>query len=91
VIPCDSDIFSIDESWLSLPLPATEPKCRIDLTRRPEAQEKNIIEEALQASRGRVIGATGGAATLGIPRSTLESRIKSLKIDENRFKREPES
>jgi len=86
VILCESDIFSIDESWLPLPLPATESKRHIELPRRLEAQEKNMIEEALKASRGRVFGPTGAAAKLGIPRSTLESKIKSLTIDKNRFR-----
>jgi len=86
VILCESDVFSIDESWLHLPLPATESKRHIELPRRLEAQEKNMIEEALKATRGRVFGPTGAAAKLGIPRSTLESKIKSLKIDKNRFR-----
>ena len=91
VILCDADIFSIDESWLPLPLPATESKRHIGLPRRLEAQEKNMIEEALKASRGRVFGPAGAAAKLGVPRSTLESKIKALKIDRNRFKADPES
>jgi formate hydrogenlyase transcriptional activator len=86
VILCESDIFSIDESWLPLPLPATETKRHSELPRRLAAQEKNMIEEALKASRGRVFGPAGAAAKLGIPRSTLESKIKSLKIDKNRFR-----
>ncbi len=86
VILCESDIFSIDESWLPLPLPATESNRHIELPRRLEAQEKNMIEEALKASRGRVFGPTGAAAKLGIPRSTLESKIKSLTIDKNHFR-----
>jgi transcriptional regulator with GAF, ATPase, and Fis domain len=86
VILCESDIFSIDESWLPLPRTATESKRQSELPRRLEAQEKNMIEEALEESRGRVFGATGAAAKLGIPRSTLESKIKSLKIDKNRFR-----
>jgi PAS domain S-box-containing protein len=90
VILCESDIFSIDESWLPLPLPATESKRDIELPRRLEAQEKDMIEEALRATRGRVFGPTGAAAKLGIPRSTLESKIRSLKIDKNRFKADPE-
>jgi formate hydrogenlyase transcriptional activator len=91
VILCESDIFSIDESRLPLPLPATESKRHIELPRRLEAQEKGMIEEALTASRGRVFGPSGAAAKLGVPRSTLESKIKSLKIDKNRFKMDPES
>jgi formate hydrogenlyase transcriptional activator len=86
VILCESDVFSIDESWLPLPLPATESKREIELPRRLEAQEKDMIEEALKESRGRVFGPTGAAAKLGIPRSTLESKIKSLNINKNRFR-----
>jgi transcriptional regulator with GAF, ATPase, and Fis domain len=91
VILCETEIFSIDESWLPLPPAATESKRHIGLPRRLEAQEKNIIEEALKASRGRVFGPTGAAAKLGVPRSTLESKIKALKIDKNRFKMDPKS
>jgi transcriptional regulator with PAS, ATPase and Fis domain len=91
VILCETEIFSIDESWLPLPLPAMESKRHIELPRRLEAQEKDMVEEALKASRGRVFGPTGAAAKLGIPRSTLESKIKSLKINKNRFKTNPES
>jgi transcriptional regulator with GAF, ATPase, and Fis domain len=86
VILCETDIFSIDESWLPLSSAATESKRYIELPRRLEAQEKNIIEEALKESRGRVFGLTGAAIKLGVPRSTLESKIKSLKIDKNRFR-----
>jgi len=46
----------------------------------------DIIEAALKESGGRVFGPTGAAAKLGIPRSTLESKIRSLKIDKNHFK-----
>jgi len=86
VILCESDIFSIDEGWLPLSLPATESKRHIELPRRLDAQEKKMIEEALKASRGRVFGPTGAATNLGIPRSTLESKIRSLKINKNRFR-----
>jgi len=91
VILCESDIFSIDESWLPRSPAETESSRHIELPRRLEAQEKNIIEEALKASSGRVFGPTGAAAKLGIPRSTLESKIKVLNIDKNRFKVDPES
>jgi transcriptional regulator with GAF, ATPase, and Fis domain len=91
VILCESDIFSIDETWLPLPLPTTESKRPVELSQRLETQEKNMIEGALKASRGRVFGPTGAAAKLGIPRSTLESKIKSLQIDKNRFRTIPGS
>jgi PAS domain S-box-containing protein len=86
VILCESDIFSIDESWLPLPPGATDAKRYRQLPRLLAVQEKTIIEEALRASRGRVFGPTGAAAKLGIARSTLESKIRSLKINKNRFR-----
>jgi len=80
MILCETDIFSIDESWLPQQLlPAPEPKHPIELPRRLIAQEKNMIEAALKESGGRVFGPTGAADKLGIPRSTLESKIRSLK------------
>jgi PAS domain S-box-containing protein len=94
VILCETETFSIDESWLPQqpqPFLIAKPKNQIELPRRLEEQEKNMIEEALKASRGRVFGPTGAAAKLGIPRSTLESKIKSLKIDKNRFRTDPET
>jgi formate hydrogenlyase transcriptional activator len=87
VILCETEIFSIDENWLPQP-PAltTEPKQQVELPRRLLAQEKDMIEAALKATRGRVSGAKGAAVKLGIPRSTLESKIRSLKINKNRFR-----
>jgi formate hydrogenlyase transcriptional activator len=45
-----------------------------------------MIEAALAETRGRVSGPSGAATKLGIPSTTLESRIRSLKIDKHRFK-----
>jgi formate hydrogenlyase transcriptional activator len=86
VIVCDTENFSIDESWLSWQPLASEPKSRTELTRKLASQEKEMIEAALCESGGQVSGASGAAAKLGIPGSTLESKIKSLKINKNRFK-----
>jgi PAS domain S-box-containing protein len=86
VIVCDTENFSIDESWLSWQPLASEPKSRSELTRKLASQEKEMIEAALCESGGQVSGASGAAAKLGIPGSTLESKIKSLKINKNRFK-----
>jgi PAS domain S-box-containing protein len=94
VILCDEETFSIDESWLPRQLqPSHEAKSKrqIKLPRRLAEQERTMIEEALEASRGRVFGPMGAAIKLGIPRSTLESKIKSLKIDKNQFRRDPEA
>jgi len=49
------------------------------------ADEKDKVEAALKEPTSRVYGAQGAAAKLGIPRSTLESKIRSLEIDKHRF------
>jgi PAS domain S-box-containing protein len=90
VILCETEIFSIDESWLpQQPLTTAEPKTQTELTRRLLVQEKDMIEAALKDTRGRVSGPKGAAVKLGIPRSTLESKIRSLKINKNRFRSGP--
>jgi PAS domain S-box-containing protein len=90
VILCETEIFSIDENWLPQPPPPTaESKQQAELPRRLLAQERNMIEAALRETRGRVSGPTGAAVKLGIPRSTLESKIRSLKINKNRFRSIP--
>jgi PAS domain S-box-containing protein len=88
VIVCETDNFSVDESWLSRqPIPTgTDPNVSLGLHRRVPSQEKAIIEAALRESGGRVSGPSGAAAKLRIPGSTLDSKIRSLKIDKNRFK-----
>ena len=86
VILCETEIFSIDESWLPQQSLLTEPKNQAALHQRLQAQEKDMIEAALHECEGRVFGPSGAAAKLGIPRSTLESKIRSLKINKNRFK-----
>jgi PAS domain S-box-containing protein len=85
VIVCDTENFSVDESWLSRQ-PVAEPKSQVELSRKLAAQEKEMIEAALRESGGRVSGPSGAAAKLGIPGSTLDSKIRSLKINKNRFK-----
>ena len=87
VIVCESENFSIDESWLSGQPRAADSKGQAELSQKLAAQEKEMIENALKESGGRVYGPLGAATRLGIPRSTLESKIRSLKIDKNRFKR----
>jgi formate hydrogenlyase transcriptional activator len=86
VIVCETENFSVDESWLSRQPPEIEPDSRSNLFRNLPSQEKALIEAALRESGGRVYGPSGAAAKLGMPRSTLESKIRSLKINKNRFK-----
>ena len=84
VILCSSETFSIDEAWLSSQSPL-RPDGASPLPDALQDQEKEMIEAALAKSRGKVAGPRGAAAKLGIPSSTLESKIKQLKIEKSRF------
>jgi transcriptional regulator with GAF, ATPase, and Fis domain len=87
VILCETEEFSVDEKWLSWTrVPLDEPASQPRLFDKLDSHEKEMIEAALKESRGRVFGPDGAALKLGIPRSTLESRIRSLKINKHRFK-----
>ena len=82
------DAFSVDAAWLS-----KDPR-RVTLPKQPKPadidedarRERQIIEEALAGSRGRVSGPNGAAARLRVPPSTLEHRIKKLRIRKSHFK-----
>ena len=89
VLLCDGETFSVDESWLRQS-PQQEAQSSSaspvrGLGRLDSEQERNLIEDALRASNGRVSGPAGAAAKLGIPRQTLESKMASLGISKNRF------
>jgi PAS domain S-box-containing protein len=86
VIVCETPTFSVDVSWLSQRPRDKRPGSKLNLLDRVAAQEKEMIEAALRESQGRVYGPSGAAAVLGIAHSTLESKIRSLKINKNRFK-----
>jgi PAS domain S-box-containing protein len=86
VILCDTDEFTVDESWLST---KRVVDARSKLSSSVTAHEKAIVEEALRATGGRVFGPSGAAVRLGIPRSTLESRIRALNINKSRFRTRP--
>jgi formate hydrogenlyase transcriptional activator len=85
LIVCETDQFTIDESWL-----ATEPTIHLQdksgSLNKLAGQEKEMIEAALAECGGRVSGPYGAAVKLGLPVSTLESKIKSLKINKNLYK-----
>lgn len=85
VIVCESDLFSVDPSWLSLE-GSYAAQTEQSIVRKSPAQEKEAIEAALEATGGRVSGPSGAAAQLGMPASTLESKIRSLRINKFRFK-----
>ena len=88
VIVCETETFAVDESWLSQ-RPDTRSGNELFLSEKVAATEKEIIEEALRESQGRIFGPSGAAARLGIARSTLEYKIRSLNINKNRFKVPP--
>jgi formate hydrogenlyase transcriptional activator len=84
VVLSDGDTFHVDETWLKWEAPrVSRPTAFLSTMLK---QEKEMIESALAASGGRVSGPSGAATKLGIPTQTLESKIKRLRIDKNRFK-----
>ena len=85
VILCNHETLSIHETWM--PNRASEA-IRIGGALRTNlaTHEREIIEAALRHSRGRISGPSGAAVKLGLPRSTLESRMESLGIDNSAFK-----
>jgi len=85
VIVSDTNTLSIDERWL-VRQRVVEPDAKTPLDDELTAHERSRVEAALAASKGRVSGPTGAAARLGVPRSTLESKIRSLKVDKHRFR-----
>jgi PAS domain S-box-containing protein len=81
----ESEIFTVDESWLSRGFDQLD-RGGPTLLRLPPSQEKKAIEAALAEAHGRVSGPSGAAARLGVPPSTLDSKIKTLNINKHRFK-----
>src|SRR6266852_3312763 len=81
MILCDSDTFSVEEAWLQ---PEAEPW--IGLQPSLINQEQGLIEAALAETRGRISGPDGAARRLGVPRTTLEYKIKSLRINKYRYR-----
>jgi formate hydrogenlyase transcriptional activator len=82
VILTTGDTFRIDEAWFSCP-DGARPKSFGRLKEALKRHEKELIEAALAESDGKVAGTSGAAAKLGIPRSTLDLKIKQLKIKKN--------
>ncbi len=86
VIVCETETLTIDPSWLSIGnLHPQGPTG--SLGRKSSAEEKELIEKALAEAEGRVSGPSGAAAKLGIPASTLEYKIRLLKINKHEFKK----
>jgi transcriptional regulator with GAF, ATPase, and Fis domain len=86
MVVSSGDVFSVDESWLEeLAQEASRVQTSRVLNTGPR-EEQEMIEAALVESRGRVSGPSGAAAKLRIPSSTLERKIKALKISKSDFK-----
>jgi PAS domain S-box-containing protein len=84
VILCSGDTFWIEKAWLASVQPPRQELAG-PLPDTLQNQEKEMIEAALAESKGKVAGPQGAAAKLGIPRSTLDSKIKQLKIKKHKF------
>jgi formate hydrogenlyase transcriptional activator len=80
VVLCEGETFAIDESWLKAKPRQTSKRMTRQVATLADG-ERELIEAALAASQGRISGPKGAAAKLGIPRQTLESKIKALRID----------
>jgi PAS domain S-box-containing protein len=88
VVLCDTDTLSIEQGWLA-PMSSAQTErgaTPYALTRHSADEERQIIEAALTQTHGRISGPEGAAAQLGIPASTLESKIRALKINKHQFK-----
>ena len=85
IIVCDTENFSIDEGWHSRESLEAQPASQA-LSDQLVTREETMNEAALAAAGGRVSGPSGAAAKFGIPPSTLDSKIRSLKISKHRFK-----
>jgi len=84
VVLCEGETFAVDRSWLKSRRTPSDGTGH--LTTTLAEREKSLIESALADSRGRISGPTGAAAKLGIPRQTLESKIRALRIDKLAFR-----
>ncbi|HEU4637961.1 MAG TPA: sigma 54-interacting transcriptional regulator, partial [Candidatus Binatia bacterium] len=85
VIVSENEVLGIDESWLPRESARAEAETG-RISRITPEEEKTIIEGVLAETRGRVSGSSGAARKLGIPPTTLESRIRTLKINKHRFR-----
>jgi DNA-binding NtrC family response regulator len=90
VVLCEGEIFCVDPSWLAptpsgptSPNPTTQT---IPLVADLAEREKAMIENALRQAEGLISGPTGAAAKLGIPRQTLECKIRKFRINRHRFR-----
>jgi Transcriptional regulator containing PAS, AAA-type ATPase, and DNA-binding domains len=82
LIIVDSNEFSVDKNWFSHEFQSGQrggPASKI-------STEQEQIEAALAQTKGKVSGRHGAAAVLGMPASTLESKIRALRINKHAYK-----
>jgi formate hydrogenlyase transcriptional activator len=85
VILADNEVFKLERGMLPSDSIAKTP-VNDTTSRTGRDHQKGEIEAVLKETRGRISGPDGAAARLGIPASTLESRIKTLKINKHLFR-----
>ena len=85
VVVYEKGNLPVKKSWLTRECFPLEPNAR-PLCKRSAMDDRELIGAALAETRGRVSGPSGAAVKLGIPASTLESKIRSLRINKYHFK-----
>jgi formate hydrogenlyase transcriptional activator len=85
VILCEASVLYVDETWFRRQARFRAADA-VPFNLAVDTNERAIIERALSACGGRAGGANGAAARLGLPRQTLESKIKTLGINKFRFR-----
>ena len=85
VILCEGDMFSVDEAWLTRAV-AKPTMTSVPLASSLVEREREMLEAALREAEGVIGGPKGAASKLGIPRQTLESKIKKFGINRHSFK-----
>jgi formate hydrogenlyase transcriptional activator len=82
-ILCDNPVLTVPPGLL-VEQPSMRVMSRLNVALQTD--ERRMIEQALQEANGRVAGAAGAASRLGVPASTLESKIKRFSIDKFRYR-----
>lgn len=85
VVLCEGETFTVDETWLKRESPSSSGPT-VPLAANLAEREKEMIESALRETGGLISGPSGAAAKLGIPRQTLEWKIRKLGINKHRSK-----
>jgi DNA-binding NtrC family response regulator len=84
VILCNGTSLRVEPAWF--PRQSVVRASAGSLTKAVKGYERQMIETALAETKGRVAGPNGAAAKLGVPRSTLDARIKQLNIKKYKFR-----